>query len=299
MAAEAAARLLRRPWVLEVRDFWPSALVDLGAIRAGGRTHRVLERLERHLYRSAKAIVSVPPRGHLRLEEVGVEPDKSVHIPNSTTFASMEPSQPPASVMEVLGSLRGKYLVVYAGALGVTHDLQTVLLALDHLRARHPETFEAVGLLFLGDGVERQRTEALATRLNLQNVRFHLAIEKRAIPSVLAGADACLMHAGGSDYFRYGLSPNKLFDYFASGKPVLIAADQPTVVEEEGVGVRYAPGSPKALASAIQKIMAMSDVELGRMAERAKTLAGGRYSVSAIATQYETLLREVVGRSRR
>jgi glycosyltransferase involved in cell wall biosynthesis len=298
LSAESAARMLRRPWVFEVRDFWPSALVDLGAIRAGGRTHRTLERLERHLYRSAASIVSVPPRGDLRLEELGEDAGKVVHIPNSTTMASVAPSDPPASLRRVLVDLKSTFLLVYAGALGVTHDLETVLLALAELD-RAPRSARPVGVLFLGDGVERERTEATASRLQLPNVRFHPAVEKRAIPWVLAQADACLMHAGGSDYFKYGLSPNKMFDYFSSGKPVLIAADHPTVVDEDRVGVRYSPGKPAALADAVRRVMGLSAEELHAITQRATSLAAGRYSVSAIATQYETLLREVVARSRR
>jgi glycosyltransferase involved in cell wall biosynthesis len=208
-------------------------------------------------------------------------------------MALVDPSDPPASLRQALADLRHTYLLVYAGALGVTHDLETVLVALGELQS-DPDGAKPVGVLFLGDGVERERTEAIAARLQLPNVRFHPAVNKRAIPTVLAQADACLMHAGGSDYFKYGLSPNKMFDYFSSGKPVLIAADQSTVVDEERVGVRYRPGDPAALAEAIRKVKALSAEELDALRERAVSLAAGRYSVHAIATQYENLLERVV-----
>jgi glycosyltransferase involved in cell wall biosynthesis len=208
-------------------------------------------------------------------------------------MALVDPSDPPASLRQALADLRHTYLLVYAGALGVTHDLETVLVALGELQS-DPDGAKPVGVLFLGDGVERERTEAIAARLQLPNVRFHAAVNKRAIPTVLAQADACLMHAGGSDYFKYGLSPNKMFDYFSSGKPVLIAADQSTVVDEERVGVRYRPGDPAALAEAIRKVKALSAEELAALRERAVSLAAGRYSVHAIATQYENLLERVV-----
>ena len=65
LAADGVARLRRVPWIFEARDIWPSALVDLKAIKRGGRTHRLLERLERYSYQRANAVVSVPPLGSL------------------------------------------------------------------------------------------------------------------------------------------------------------------------------------------------------------------------------------------
>jgi glycosyltransferase involved in cell wall biosynthesis len=297
LSARTAAWLLRRPWIFEIRDFWPSALVDLGAIRKGSRTHRVLGWLERRLYASANGIVTVPPHGFRRFEELGIVPVAITHIPNSTDLGSPV-GDLPSSLKQELAALGARFLVVYAGQLGVTHDLLTVLRGLAHLRQEDPQASERLGVMFVGDGVERERTVALAEELGLPNVRFHPAIEKSAIPALLDHADACLMAAGNSDYFKYGLSPNKLFDYFAAAKPVLMAAAAPSVVDEGGAGLRYQPGDPAAVARAIRQLMEASLEERAAMGERGRELVRTRYSVSAVADQYEELLQRVVAQHR-
>jgi glycosyltransferase involved in cell wall biosynthesis len=298
-SASVVARLLRRPWIFEVRDFWPSALVDLGAISRGGIVHRSLERVERRLYVDAAAVVTVPPNGSLRLAEFGIDPAKCVHIPNASAWNGPPTARAPTTVEEILDSLRGKFVVVYSGQLGVTHDLHTVLLGLDRLRSDRPSDYGSLAVLLIGDGVERDRVMRTAGEFALANVHFHSAIEKAAIPQVLSRADACLMHTGPSDYFKYGLSPNKLFDYFAAGKPVLISSAYPTVVDEADAGIRFAPGDPEALAAAIVRMMQLPPDERVRMGERGRELVRTRYSTSAIADQYEALLEEVISRQRR
>jgi glycosyltransferase involved in cell wall biosynthesis len=110
---------------------------------------------------------------------------------------------------------------------------------------------------------------------------------------LLRSADACLMQAGASDYFKYGLSPNKLFDYFAAGKPVLISSAYPTIVDEADAGIRFAPGDPAALADAIVRMMELTPEARERMGERGRQLVETRYSISRIADQYEDLLKQV------
>jgi glycosyltransferase involved in cell wall biosynthesis len=299
LAAAAAARLLTRPWVFEVRDFWPSALVDLGAIKRNGAVHRTLGFLERRLYQDAQAIVSIPPNGALRMEELQINPEKFTHIPNSTTWPIAPGEGMPSSLSEMVRGLADRFLIVYAGALGVTHDLGTVLGALATLGDKDPKAATKVAILFVGDGVERERTMQMAKSLSLNNVAFHPAVEKAAIRQLLDSAGAGLMHAGSSDYFKYGLSPNKLFDYFAAGKPVLIAAEHPTIVDEAKAGIRYLPGDPNALAEAIRWLVQTPAAEREAMGERGRELVRMRYSTSAITDRYERLLREVVDNHRR
>ena len=63
------------------------------------------------------------------------------------------------------------------------------------------------------------------------------------------------MQTSASPHFNYGLSPNKLFDYLAAARPVLISAEQPTIVDEVDAGIRYPPGDPDAFATAVLQLM--------------------------------------------
>jgi glycosyltransferase involved in cell wall biosynthesis len=294
LSASVAARLLRRPWVFEVRDFWPSSLVDLGALGEGGMAHRALVRLERSLYRGADAVVTVPPNGCVRLEELRVDASRCVHIPNAATAVADRAA--PAAPQ---GGLRdGDFIIVYTGAHGVANQLGNVIDAAAILRMNHPEHYERVRIDLIGDGQERARLSAEVEERGLNHVRIHGSKPKADIPVLLAGADACLVHLAPADVFRYGLSPNKLFDYFAAGKPVLISSAYPTIVDEADAGIRFEPGDPEALAGAIGRMMDLPLEERAQMGERGRELVRTRYSISATTDAYESLLHEVVERRR-
>jgi glycosyltransferase involved in cell wall biosynthesis len=294
LAADAVARLRRVPWIFEARDIWPSALVDLNAIPRNGRTHRFLERLERYLYRRATAVVSVPPRGSLRLMELGLDATKCIHIPNGATTLMSEPGAIPDSLERLIQRDAGGFLLVYAGAIGVPHGFETVVEAVRLLKEAHEEVYDRLTVLIVGDGVAAAATRKLAAERDLDRLHVHPAIGKPAVRSLLLRADACLMQAAASDHFRYGLSPNKLFDYFAAAKAVLISSAQPTLVDDANAGIRFLPGDPGALASAVVEIARTPEVERRAMGERGRRLVEREYSIKAITDRYEALLDDVV-----
>ncbi|MGH2454708.1 MAG: glycosyltransferase family 4 protein [Candidatus Limnocylindria bacterium] len=294
LAASAVARLRQIPFIFEARDIWPSALADLGAIKRDGLVHRLLVRLERHLYRTASAVVSVPPRGALRLAELGVDPAKCTHIPNGAATDLTEPSAIPSTLDRLLQHAKDRFVLAYAGAIGVPHGFGTLVDALSLLKATRREFYDRLAVVLIGDGVAATPTLARAAALRIDNLRVHPPIAKAAARSFLARADACLMQAAASDHFRYGLSPNKLFDYFAAGKPVLISSAFPTLVDQAGAGIRYHPGDPLALADAIVAMMSTPEPERHQMGEHGRRLIDTDYSIAAITDRYEALLAKVI-----
>lgn len=292
----AAAFARRLPWVFEVRDFWPSALLDLGAVQAGSLTHRALSLVERISYAASARVVVVPPRGHLRLEELGFDGSKAIHIPNGTGLTK-PPGELPETLAAALRDLNGKFLIAYTGAIGVPQSFESAIQGMARLAKDGGRASDAV-LLLIGSGVRRDALRQVVHHLKLQNVIFHGPVDKPAVAAVLARSDACLVQLGALDNFRYGLSPNKLFDYMGAGKPVLIAADYPTVVDEENAGIRFRPGDADAFADAVLRLMHTPEAERVAMGERGRALVRARYSVQAIADQYERLLEDVVGHRR-
>ena len=151
-----------------------------------------------------------------------------------------------------------------------------------------------VALLLIGDGVRRKHLMEYVHDLGIWNVLYHTPIEKTSLGTVLARSDACLIQLGPLDNFKYGLSPNKLFDYLGAGKPVLIAAEYPTIVDEAQAGIRFQPGDPDAFADAVLRLMRTPLAARRDMGERGRELVRTRYSIEAIADQYEQLLTAVV-----
>ncbi len=295
VAGVAIAKWHRVPFVLEIRDMWPSVLVDLGALRQGSLMHRILEAVERWLYRRARLIIFVPPDGHRRLSEVGVTDARCVHIPNGTDVNAPAESVPD-SLVSLLNELRGRSILMYAGAHGVANDLGTVISALDELRTLAPEIYAKTATVFIGDGSEKK---ALAERIAASGhawIRMHPPIAKGAIVDALGRADALVVNVAPAIAHSYGLSPNKLFDYMAAGRPVLISSHVPTIADESGAGLRYDPGDAVGLARCIVHLFDMNIADRDAMGARGKLAVERDYTIEAVAGRLERALVDVLAR---
>ena len=299
VAGAVVARLRRVPFLFELRDLWPQALVDLGAIRRGSLTNRLLEVLERLCYRMADRIITVPPHADRRVRERGEDATKCVHIPNATALADLTPLPLPDSLTEMLDACSGRRVLMCVGAQGVSNGLGVVIEALDELRANDPATYGQLAVLFVGDGAEHDRLVEAARSGGHPNVHFHPPIPKAAVLAALQRAALLLASFADAPVYAYGLSPNKLFDYLYAGRPVLLSTrltDDP--VSEVNAGRTFEPGSAASLAVRIGELLRLPDAELVAMGARGRELVERRYTLARTGAQLAELLDQVAGAAR-
>ncbi len=262
LSAWLVAFARRRPLLLEIRDLWPEFAIDMGVLRHGLLIF-LSRRLERFLYRRAAHLLVNSPAYRDYLVSRGVPPDKITLIANGTDPTMFDPLTSGASVRDEFG-LTDKFVVTYAGALGMANDIETVLRAAARLRED-----SHIHFLLIGDGKQRPHLEALARQLNVANVTFAGARPKSAMPELLAASDACVATLKDIAMFRTTY-PNKVFDYMAAGRPTLLAIDGVIrqVIEAAAGGVFVPPGDDRALADAVRALSADREraVEMGRRA---------------------------------
>jgi glycosyltransferase involved in cell wall biosynthesis len=293
------ARRYRVPLVVEVRDIWPMALVDLGAIRGGGPVHRALELVERVAYRLADRIVIVPPHADRRVRELGTDPARCVAVPNAASADLAKPQPLPSTLAAVFDAAAGREVLLYTGAHGVSNGLDVVLDALDTLRSSDPGTYERLAVVLVGDGGDRERLMDEAARRGHPCLSFHPPVAKAVIPTALERASLLLVAFADAPVYRYGLSPNKLFDYLAAGRPVLLASHlTDTPVDEADAGVTFVPGSGRSLADAIADLLARPPAERAAMGERGRALVADRYTIRTTGGQLEAALVSTIARER-
>jgi glycosyltransferase involved in cell wall biosynthesis len=299
LAGLVLALRYRAPFVFEIRDLWPSALVDLGAIRRGGLVHRSLALVERLLYRAARRIVIVPPLAARRVAEVGVDPAKCVFIPNGADLSDTAERPLPASLRRILEAESDREIIMYTGAHGVSNGLRTVIEAARVLRERNAAAYERIAFVFVGEGSQRDELKRAAAADRHAHIHFHGPIAKSAIAAALAHASALLVQFADAPVYAYGLSPNKLFDYMAAAKPVLLGSRlDSTPVDEAQCGIRFEPGSPSSLAAAIESFVALAPDERARMGRSGRELVERRYNIEVTAGQLEAALDAVMAESR-
>ena len=248
VTARWIAGLKRKPFLLEVRDLWPSFAIAVGVL-TNPLLIRLSEWLERGLYRGADRVVVNSPGF---IEHVRSRGARQVElVPNGVDLAMFERIKKDQSLRRELG-LSECFLVIYAGAHGMSNDLETVLKAADLLQSE-----EDIHFVFLGDGKEKTNLMALAERMKLRNLHFLPSIPKDQIASTLVQADAGLAILLAVDAYKTTY-PNKVFDYMAAGLPVVLAIDGVIrqVIEDAGAGLFAQPGDPKAIAESVKRLAA-------------------------------------------
>jgi glycosyltransferase involved in cell wall biosynthesis len=278
------AWLKRAKFLFEVRDLWPQFAIAVGVLR-NPILIAMSEWLEKFLYKRAHQVMVNSP-GFLRhVSERGAE--HVTLIPNGADPAMFDPANAGES-FRARNHLQGKFVALYAGAHGMSNDLNIVLESAKLLAD------ENIQFVFVGDGKEKSALVNQARGLNLQNVTFLPSVSKSEMADVLAGADACIAILKPLEEYKRTY-PNKVFDYMAAGRPVALAIDGVIrdVVESADCGIFAQPGDDSALAQAISKLAA-DKVRAREMGLRGRKYLEEHFSREKVAEQLVNLLEKMV-----
>jgi glycosyltransferase involved in cell wall biosynthesis len=257
------------------------------ALGVFGRKHPIvwlLGGLERMLYRRADRIITLLPEAWRYIVGVGGSREKIVWIPNGV---SVEDDTGPGAERD-----EGRpTTVMYAGAHGRANALEDLLKAGEILEGSVPP----VRFVLVGEGPKKARLKDTARRLGLRAVEFRSAVPKCEIPSVLQEADVLVALLEDSPLYQYGVSLNKLFDYMAAGKPVILAGRIPhNYVEEARCGLTVPPRDPEALAGAIRELADLPTEDRQEMGRRGRAYVQMYHDWDRLVGEIDGLLEEIV-----
>lgn len=284
--AWALARLKRAKFLMEIRDLWPEFAVAVGVL-TNPLLIKSAEIFERFLYRSADQLMVNSPGFIQHIESKGGE--SLILVPNGADTAMFDPAADGAAFRAQHG-LENKFVALYAGAHGMSNDLGIVLQAAQEL-ADQPE----IAIAFVGDGKEKANLQQQAADLNLSNVYFIPPIPKAEMKAALAAADACIAILKPIEMYKT-VYPNKVFDYMAAGRPLVMAIDgvARTVVDKAGAGIFAEPGNPAALAAVIRQFAA-DPIKARQMGLAGRAYLEHHFNRNILAAQLETLLVNLIG----
>jgi len=249
-AAALAAAVRGVRFHLEVRDLWPESLIEVSGRE--GAVARGLRVVADDLYRRADKIIVLTERNAQAIASRGVAEEKFVYVPNSVD-PDLFSVAPPMNAGDRFRLPADRFCAVYAGAHGPANDLDTLLDAARVLASRRDAR---VQIVLVGDGTEKERLQAQARRDRLSNVTFLDPVPKAEIPRLFAMCHAGILVLRDLPLFRYGVSPNKLFDYMGASLPVVtnVAGDCGDIVGRAGCGYAVVPGDPEALADGLARM---------------------------------------------
>lgn len=275
----------RKQFVFEVRDLWPELPRAMGVVTnplilAG------MSLLEWSAYHQADAMIALSP-GILAGIRRRSRPNLPIAmIPNGCDLGLFLPGCRAALPLTGIGPK--DLAAIFTGAHGLANGLDLVLDAANCLLKQGRGDIK---LVFVGDGKMKPQLTARAEREQLKNCLFSNPLPKRELNALLGAADVGLMVLANVPAFYYGTSPNKFFDYIASGLPVLnnYPGWLAEMIKKYQCGVIVPPDDPAAFAAGLIQL-ADDPARRKQMGANARKLAETKFSRADLAEQFVSWL---------
>src|SRR5690554_2910522 len=282
-----AKRIRRKPTIFEVRDLWPAEAIELGIIQSGWQKKLALW-FEKLCYRSADKVVtaSVGQRDYIAERNPGINIGVIPNASDLELFGS--PNQEPLPDWAA-----DKVIFTHIGSLGLIHNTNYWMEVTKALASIDREN--KVALVFIGDGVDKDKLLAEKEKFELDNIHFLGLKPKSELPVWVQNSRATLF-ATLDNPVQSTCSPNKIFDSFAAGVPIVQTSNGwiKELVEVENCGVNVRLDSPEEAA---KKILWLSQNEAAaeEMGRNALRLAQGEFNRDQLAEKYLEYIKEVKG----
>jgi colanic acid biosynthesis glycosyl transferase WcaI len=255
-----------KPFVYNIRDMYPDMAVG-GSIVQPGMLSRLWERLHRWALRRATCVVVLGEDMRNRIVAKGIASAKVCVVRDGADLPARN-SPLPEIDQNVVRAIRSdfRFVLLHAGNLGFYGAWDTLLAGASELSS------DGIGLVFVGEGAERDRLVAAAK--DIPNVRFLPFFPGSKIPSVLAAPDAHLITV------KRGLEgvvvPSKMYGILAAGKPIVAVAprecDVVSIGESQGFSIAANPDYPASFIDSVRQL-ARDPQRLERMSAAALAAA--------------------------
>lgn len=287
LSAWLLSRIWRVPWVLQLEDLYPDAAIAAGMLK-NKKAIAFFLGLEKFLYQNSHFISVISesfrrtllakevPTSKIEVIPVWADPDEVLPSPKDNAFRHQH-------------ALDDKFVVMYAGNIGLTSCLEDVVHAAEILREQ-----TRIQFVIVGEGAKKELLDADIQSKQLTNITILPYQPREIFPEMLAAADISLVTLNASAAFSS--LPSKVFNIMASGRPILTVApcesELARVVREAECGWIVPPGSPGTLATTIAQSLDRGQ-ELIQMGQNGRAHLEKYYSRNCCVERYEKMLLNV------
>ncbi|HEY2469956.1 MAG TPA: glycosyltransferase family 4 protein [Terracidiphilus sp.] len=290
--ADLIGRLRGIPFVYNVQDIWPDVAVRAGVLKSPTAIQR-LERMERYVYRRSAGITVISDGFRRNLLAKGV-PDEKISVISNFVDVDFITPQPKENEFSRNQGLNDKFVVMFAGNMGFSQGLETVLDAaklLDHV--------PSIEFLMVGNGASCSQAQTYLGELGLKNVRFLPFQPREDLPAMYGAADVCLVPLRRG--FTAESVPSKVFTIMAAGRPAIAAVDPGSetwkLLERTNCGICVESENPRALADAVLCYYRDPQARLNA-GLNARRCVETEFQPGEIAEQYLNAMKQASGQTR-
>lgn len=260
--------------VAEIADLWPESLISYGIAGPKNPAVLFLRKLEKWIYKKADAIVFTMEGAYDYIIEQGWEKEipreKVSYINNGVDLELFNYNLQNYQIQDEDLEDSRTYKIVYMGSLRKAND--QIYRVVDVASAmKNDEKYRDARILVYGKG---ELMEELQERCkNFPNIILKGFVEKRYVPYVLSKCNLNILNCKGYEVLRYGGSQNKLFDYLASGKPIISGENSSYSIVNQ-----YKCGIARKFETAEEILKAIDEVRMGEFTKE---------HIQAVAEQYD------------
>jgi len=273
------AKLYKVKLIYEVRDIWPLSLIEIGKVRKDHPFVKLIALFEKFAVNRSDLVVSNLQNYDHHMKE-NLHNDRSFKwVSNGVDLEELSNKlELPYDIKKKI--LKDKFIVGYTGTVGFANSLD-VFCESAKLMQKHDDIL----FVIVGNGQEKARLQE--EYHNLKNLLFIDSIDKKQVQSMLELFDVCYIGLKKENLFKYGVSPNKLFDYMYSAKPILYAIESgKNIVDISNCGISVEAQNPDAIVAGINELYRMSVNERELLGINAKKYILEHFTYEKLAKEY-------------
>lgn len=282
--ATKIAKLSKAKLIFEVHDLWPLSPMELGGYSKWHPFIMIMQMAENYAYKNADKVVSMLPKALEHMKLHGLSPKKFVYIPNGINIDEYNNTkQIPEKHLELINNLKSNNMniIAYAGGHSISNALDFFIDAAKIIKNKK------IAFVLIGDGIEKKRLTEKVKNENIQNVYFLPFVNKKAIPSLLKETDILYIGWRNNPIYRFGISPNKIFDYMMASKPIIHSVNAGNdIVSDAKCGISVEPENSEKIADAIIQLLNLSDNDKKIMGQNGHNYCLNNHDYSVLSNRF-------------
>ncbi len=289
LAAAEYAHRNKIPFVADVNDLWPEAMrmvFDIPIV--SDLLFYPLKRDAEKVYSLTSGVIGTSDEYRDRpfLNQKRDVLKETVYVGNEISVFDREAEQHADEVQKE----EGTFWVTYAGTIGTSYDIRTMVLAAEELMKQGKTK---IRFQILGDGPTRELLENLAKERKIQNVKFTGYVPYEQMAAYLVKSDVLI-----NSFVRKAPQSivTKIGDYLAAGKPMINTCMSPEFrkkVEQDGFGINIEPEDVRELVNAVEW-MYENEAERNDMGNRARKIAEEQFDRPVSYGKIEAMISSLI-----
>lgn len=271
------AKKLKAKYIVEAWDLWPDSFVRFGLISKNNPIVKLAYGIEKRLYEKADKIIFSFEGGTDYLKERKwtkksggkIDTNKIFYINNGVNLKEFNANVKQYQLQDKDLEDNTHFKVIYLGSIRLANNIKQLIDA-----AKLLSNYPMIKILIYGDGSDREYLQQYCEKNNINNVVFKEKwIPLRNVPYVLSRSSLNVLNYQ-KDFGIYGVSSGKLFQYLASGKPIITNIKiNYCIIKKHNLGIAEALNTPQEYADAILSIALLHQTSYDAICEKVKEVS--------------------------